>query len=164
MNIYTIKNEYIEFLRQYDYKVAKNKNESRPYVGVILTINEIKYYAPFTSPKRKHETMHNTKDFRKIAGGRLGAINLNNMIPVLDSAILPIHINDVENQQYRRLLQNQYAAIQQDSESIILAAERLYSLIFTPDESLTMNDKKIKNRCCNLPLLESIYVNWESEM
>ena len=47
-------------------KVADNKKGKRPYVGVVLEIEGIKYYTPFTSPKEKHRKMKNTKDFRKI--------------------------------------------------------------------------------------------------
>ena len=50
MEIYNIKDSYIQFLRQYDTNVAENKKETRPYVGVVLKIGDIKYYAPFTSP------------------------------------------------------------------------------------------------------------------
>ena len=104
--------------------------------------------------------MHNTKDFRKICGGQLGAINFNNMIPVPDKAILPICINQEQNLQYRRLLQKQYRAIQQDWETIQTTAEKLHTLVFISDELLTPNDRKIKQRCCNLPLLETVYENW----
>ena len=57
MDIYNIKDTYIEFIRTYDNRVADNKNESRPYIGIILLIGNIKYYAPFTSPKPKHRRM-----------------------------------------------------------------------------------------------------------
>ena len=50
MRFYNIKDDYITFLRQYDMKIAENKHEARPYVGVVLEINSIYYYAPFTSP------------------------------------------------------------------------------------------------------------------
>lgn len=53
MDIYNIKDTYIEFIRTYDNRVADNKNESRPYIGIILLIGNIKYYAPFTEFKRK---------------------------------------------------------------------------------------------------------------
>lgn len=49
MKFYHIKDDYIRYLRQYDSKVAENKNESRPYLGIVLEINSIRYYAPFTS-------------------------------------------------------------------------------------------------------------------
>ena len=35
MDIYNIKDTYIEFIRAYDNRVADNKNESRPYIGII---------------------------------------------------------------------------------------------------------------------------------
>lgn len=52
MKFYHIKDIFIAYLRQFDSKVAENKNESRPYVGIVLQIEDIKYYAPFSSPKR----------------------------------------------------------------------------------------------------------------
>ena len=42
-------------------KIAENKHEARPYVGVVLEINSIHYYAPFTSPKPKHQKMKTVK-------------------------------------------------------------------------------------------------------
>ena len=42
MEIYNIKDSYIQFLRQYDTNVAENKKETRPYVGVVLKIGDIK--------------------------------------------------------------------------------------------------------------------------
>ena len=43
MDIYNIKDTYIEFIRAYDNRVADNKNESRPYIGIILLIGDVKY-------------------------------------------------------------------------------------------------------------------------
>lgn len=83
MDIYNIKDTYIEFIRAYDNRVADNKNESRPYIGIILLIGDVKYYAPFTSPKPKHRRMHNDKDFRKIDGGRLPFLLIITLYPLL---------------------------------------------------------------------------------
>ena len=47
MKFYNIADEYINFLRTFDSKVSENKQESRPYIGVIIEIEEMKYYAPF---------------------------------------------------------------------------------------------------------------------
>ena len=59
MDFYHIKEDYIFFLRSYDGRIALNKGESRPYVGIVLQIGDIKYYVPFTSPKPKHQRMNN---------------------------------------------------------------------------------------------------------
>ena len=118
MKFYHIKDDYITFLRQYDSKVSENKNQTRPYVGVVLEINSIKYYAPFSSPKTKHKKMKNGKDFRKINNGIYGAINFNNMIPVLDDVLIEIDIANIQDMKYRRLLQNQYNFIKADEKGI----------------------------------------------
>ena len=38
MKFYHITDEYITYLRKYDTKVAKNKQESRLYVGIVVQI------------------------------------------------------------------------------------------------------------------------------
>ena len=160
MRLYHIKDEYIEFLWEYDDKVALNKKESRPYVGVVLLVDGIKYYAPLTSPKAKHKDMKNGKDFRKIDQGKLGAINFNNMIPVPDDALIMIDINQEADSRYKRLLQNQYKALKSDIEAIEKTARELRKIILTDDSELRNYDKQVKARCCNLSLLESVYTRY----
>jgi len=69
MRFYNITEQYISYLKTLDTKVPDNKGGKRPYVGIVLEIEDIKYFAPFTSPKPKHKNMRNGKDFRKINGG-----------------------------------------------------------------------------------------------
>lgn len=154
MKFYHIKDDFISFLRQYDSKVSKNKNQTRPYVGVVLEVNSIKYYAPFSSPKPKHKKMKNSKDFRKINNGIYGAINFNNMIPVLDEVLIEIDIANIQDLKYRRLLQNQYSFIKADEKSILKTAENLRNLIMLDERALSEHDKIIKQRCCDLKVLE----------
>jgi len=154
MKFYNVKDEYIQYLKLFDDKVADNKVETRPYVGVVIEINEIKYYAPFASPKPKHRKMKNSKDFRKIKQGEYGAINFNNMLPVNDDALLPIDIEHLEDEKYKRLLQNQYNYIRADQAQIMRSAKEVRRIAFAQDGELTNYDKIIKNRTCDLPLLE----------
>lgn len=49
MRFYYIKDNYIDFLKKYDNIVAENKQESRPYVGIVIEIKGHKYYAPSIS-------------------------------------------------------------------------------------------------------------------
>ena len=141
MKFYHIKNDFIAYLRQFDSKVSENKNESRPYVGIVLQIENIKYYAPFSSPKSKHRNMKNGKDFRKINNGIYGAINFNNMIPVLDSVLMEIDIIHISDVKYRRVLQNQYNYIKADKDGILRTAENLRNLIFE-DEKIFQSMKR----------------------
>lgn len=38
MKLYTIEDEYIKYLSQFDNLVALNKLKTRPYVGIVLKI------------------------------------------------------------------------------------------------------------------------------
>lgn len=161
MKFYHIKEDFITYLRQFDTKVAENKNQTRPYVGIVLEVNSVKYYAPFSSPKPKHKKMKNGKDFRKINNGLYWAINFNNMIPVLNSALNEIDIANIADVKYRRLLQNQYNSIKADEKGILKTAENLRKLIFDDEKNLSEHDKVIKRRCCDLVLLEEKYIEWK---
>ena len=87
------------YLKKYDEKIMDNaglKNK-RPYIGVLFEIEEKRYIAPLTSPKTKHLTMKNSLDFFKINEGKYGAINLNNMFPVIENVIILKNIELEEN-------------------------------------------------------------------
>lgn len=161
MRFYYVEDGYIEYLREYDLKVAQNKEKTRPYVGVVLEIGETKYYAQFTSPKPKHRKMKNGKDFRKINHGLYGAINFNNMIPVIEEALVEIDIDGIQDEKYKNLLKNQFSAIQADRVRIEKTARVLHELILTEDTKLNHHDLQIKERCCDLKKLEHIYVNYK---
>lgn len=160
MQFYYVKDDYIEFLRKYDNKVPENKGEHRPYVGIVFQINETKYYAPFTSPKPKHLTMKDNLDFIKIKGGEYGAINLNNMIPILDEALIEFDISKEPDIKYRNLLNNQLKFIRHSSIKIQLKASKLHNLLFSNPCELKSHQISIKNRCCDICLLETIYKNY----
>ena len=51
VKIYIIQEEYIDYLRQSDEKVLKNKLEKRPYIGIVLKQGNFKYFSPLGSPK-----------------------------------------------------------------------------------------------------------------
>ena len=80
---------YCDYLRQFDNKVMYNANnkELRPFVGILFEVNNYMYFAPLSSPKKKHLKMKNQIDFLKIDKGKLGAVNFNylfknNNIPI----------------------------------------------------------------------------------
>ena len=66
--LYTINTTFVSELSQIDPKVMSNigKKETRPFVGILITIGELKYLAPLSSPKNKHKSMKNNLDFIKI--------------------------------------------------------------------------------------------------
>lgn len=154
MNLYYVTDEYIDYLRSFDQRIYDNKGKTRPYVGVLFSISSYNYYACLSSPKPKHKSMRNTKDFRKINNGVWGAINFNYMIPVPQSELSVIDIGNIQDVKYRRLLQNQYNFIKNDWSNIEQTAFSLYQLCNNDDKKLTKHDITVKNRCCDFKLLE----------
>ncbi|MDR2133434.1 MAG: type III toxin-antitoxin system ToxN/AbiQ family toxin [Clostridiales Family XIII bacterium] len=124
---------YCDFLRKADARVPFTQGDKSvcPFVGVLLEINEMKYYAPLSSPKPKHLKMGNQLDFLKINGGKLGAINFNNMIPVhatcLTSANLIIgHADGRDERAYKNLLADQLSWCNRNRNEISARAMKLY--------------------------------------
>lgn len=69
MRIYIVKEDYINYLKKFDDNIRDNKNESRPYIGILLEVNGMNYIAPLASPKEKHNRKYSillTKQIRFI--------------------------------------------------------------------------------------------------
>ncbi len=149
LKIYFISDEYIEYLRKFDSKVAYNKVPNRPYVGVVFIYNNHRYFAPLSSPKAKHLIMkENMVDIFKIDNGKLGIINLNNMIPCPIN-VLTEAIKIVKDKRYKALLENQLTYLNANKE-------RLYrkTANFQKKYRKGYLQSNILDRCCDFPLLE----------
>ena len=59
MQLYSISDEYIAYLRKKFPRVYSNKEDrrvhTRKYLGAVIEIGEYKYYIPLSSPKEKHD-------------------------------------------------------------------------------------------------------------
>lgn len=160
LDLYTVDSKYLQYLRTFDKKVLINHGIDRPYLGIILTFNAsnqtIKYFAPLSSPKKKHLSMKNTIDFIKINNGTLGAINLNNMIPLINGTYSKIKINSLSDKKYKILLRKQYNWITTNQNSIITKAKDLHNKMIQDDSKLNTYEIQVKSRCCDFLLLEGI--------
>lgn len=114
LNFYIVNNNYINYLSKFDKHVANNKDEKRPYIGVVLIVEDHYYFAPMFSPKQKHKTYKDNLSFFKIINEKnknnLGMIKFSNMIPVPQK---DVYLLDVEDRSYgyKRLLSEQYSYI-----------------------------------------------------
>jgi protein AbiQ len=160
MKFYIVTNEFINFLKAFDSKVPNNYYGKRPYIGVILTINSHNFFAPLTSYKEKQDRIKSSLPTifklheRTDSTNKLGMIQLNNMIPVLDSEI---NLLDIENQHrsYKNMLYKQYEFIKINRDKIKDRANQLYRLVV---------ENKHKYYCkisCNFKLLEDNYQNYK---
>ncbi len=151
----TVNSKYCDYLRKYDYRVSYNskEKETRPFVGVLFQIEKTEYFAPLSSPKQKHLSMKNSIDFYKIDGGKLGAINFNNMIPIPNNEYICVDLNSASSteteQRYKELLKNQLRWLNRYGKALKEKAKLLYEKRI----NMQLNEKILK-RCCDFKLLE----------
>ena len=155
LKLVRIDKEYCDYLRIYDNKVPYNfdKKELRPFVGVLFEVDGCKYFAPLSSPKSKHLKMKNTIDFLRLDNGKLGAINFNNMLPVMYNNVNVIDLNKKctkkSDIKYQKLLKEQIYWLNRNDEKLYNRAQKLYYSYIDG----TLN-KNIYDRCCYFKLLE----------
>ena len=150
-----IDTEYCNYLRKYDDKVPYNyaEKEIRPFVGVLFKVNNFMYFAPLSSPKPKHLKLKAKLDFLKIDGGKLGAINFNNMLPVSEKNIVELNLDKEcktkSEEKYLKLLREQIYWLNRNDKKLYDRSKKLYDKY----KNGTL-EKSIANRCCNFVLLE----------
>ena len=149
LKIYYIDDEYINYLRKFDLKVPFNKEQTRPYIGVVYTLEGKNYFAPLSSPKPKHLMMNEKAiDIFKINKGKWGIVNINNMIPTPIECLTEV-LPQITNKQYRDLLENQITYLN-DHKNELLNKVRQFQLQYTKNYL----SERVKERCCDFKLLE----------
>lgn len=164
LNFYIIDEDYINHLSQFDKHIAYNKNEKRPYIGVIIVVKQHYYFAPLFSPKQKHKTYKDNVSFFRIINQKtksdLGIIRFSDMIPVPQESV---HLLESKNNSYgyRRLLSEQYSYINkpENKKRIMDKAERIYSIVI--GDSKSKMAKFYKELSCNFKSLEEKYMEYK---
>lgn len=147
--------KYCTYLRRFDERVPFNygKKKTRPFVGVLFSIGDFMYFAPLSSPKPKHLKLKSKMDFFKLDGGKLGAINFNNMIPVMEQNIIRLDLSvdnsDIENFKYIMLLRSQLRWLIRNKSGLYSRSKKIYDKYL--DGALPSS---VVDRCCNFRLLE----------
>ena len=127
--------EYRKYIQEIEKKFEHSTEEkdNRKFLGIILSINDLDYVVPLSSPKEKHFKMKNSIDFLKInyKNQLIGVLNFNNMFPVPKGFYTILNINSVSDIKYRDLLQNELSWCNEitKKEKIYKNAEKLYKNI-----------------------------------
>ena len=141
MKLYSISDEYIEYLRKTFPRVYSNKVENRihtrKYLGVVFKIDNYNYYVPLSSPKdHDYIKINNQKKIRKdsiiviriiIKGILKGTLQIGTMIPVPDKALIEYNLQNEKDISYKELVQDEIIFIRKNSNKIIKTAKLLYS-------------------------------------
>ena len=163
LDLYTLDVNYVAELAKVDSKVMsvspQQKKDNRPFVGVVVICNDKRYCIPLTSPKPKHQKMKDGLDFLRLfdnKGKLLGAMNLNNMIPVDDRLIkkiilLPFPTDSPQDIKYKDLLNDQLDWCNHNRKEIYGKASRLYDVVTRHYKGT----ERIVSRCCDFKKLEA---------
>ena len=149
LKIYYLDEGYINYLRKFDTKVAYNKDTTRPYIGIVYTFDGLNYFAPLSSPKKKHQLMSNKAiDVFKIDECKLGVVNINNMIPTPIECISEV-LPKVNDEKYKILIEDQTTYIN-DNKSKLFSKIKKFKMQYDKN-FLPIN---VRERCCDFKLLE----------
>lgn len=130
IKLYEISASYVDYLLPAAPHLFHNKKpgqqNERKYIGIVLTVNGMDYFAPLSSFKEKHRRMVEGLDFIKVKD--YAVINLNNMFPVPAREYRYVDISQERNPQYKALLLAEYRCIKSIQERIKKNAATLYRL------------------------------------
>lgn len=144
LNLYSVSDKYVKYLRKFDNRVYDNKEgirtHTRKYLGIVLSINSFNYYIPFSSPK---DTDYYDVDKTKIRKSIIpivritekdnkgnyklyGTLRISNMIPVPITEITPYFVQDEKDLNYKNLILSELRFIKKNTKMIVKNAHILY--------------------------------------
>ena len=155
LNLYSVSDKYIKYLRQFDERIYDNKEDirtqTRKYLGIVLTVNDFNYYIPMSSPKKS--------DYIEYDSDRLyGTLRISNMIPVPITELEPYVISNERNKKYKEVILGELRYINNNSEKIMKNAEIVYKQKLKNEEI-----GYIKNTV-NFKLLEEKLKKWNKSL
>lgn len=184
LSFYKINETYIEPLQiiDSDVRISTGEKSTRPYVGVVFTIQDRLFFAPLSSPAKFPNTL-NSNDLKiakakksNIEKRRLSIKVINNkhvhlcnviigkIIPMPSSQISEISINNLlsstvsSERKYGDLLQKEYYAINAMKDTIYDKALRFYT------KSITNTlPKHNKTHCVDLQKAIAYHDSWIEE-
>ena len=158
IKLYEINAEYIDYLAPHAPHLFHNKKDTqlhaRKYIGIVLKVNDIDYFAPLSSFKDKHKRMKDSLDFIKIKN--YAVINLNNMFPVPENQCKYVDISKEKDQNYKNLLNAEYRFIKSIQEKIRKNAQNVYRHKINNGDSTPL--AKRCNDFCELETLCKSYI------
>jgi len=152
---YTIDKNYIKYLSEFENHVSYNKDEighSRPYLGIVLKIENYEYFVPLYSYKEKYKKYKNNPSFFFVYDRKnkpLAIIKFSAMIPVATkSNVTKLLEFDKQDKKYKDLISAEYRYINSNKEEIYKRANKMYIAITKHKNNF------LKTIACDFKLLE----------
>lgn len=150
LQFYTVDVKYADYLRNFDAKVPfiEYPKHNKFFVGVVIQIGEIKYFAPVSSYKKKSKSVFNIINNDKI----ISSVRFNFMFPVIDDTYHLIDINSEFSDKYRDFVQYEYQYCNSHRGEIRRLANTAY---YKRCRAKNSEEKKFLDQICiNFKLLE----------
>lgn len=161
LKLYSVSDEYINYLRKYEDKVYDNKfakrNHKRKYLGVVLKINNFNYFIPLSSPKKSDyingSVRNNSATIIRIIYKKelFGTLRLSNMIPVPETEMQYYDVKKEKDIYYKYIILNELRFINKNSDLIKINARSLYIQKINNNKynylKNTVDFKLLENKC-----------------
>lgn len=144
---YHVSKEYVDYISRFDDKIPKLNGHDRHekfFVGIVLQINGVSYFAPISS---KTKSLSSNIIIRDKNGNPLGSIGLSHMFPVPLSEV-KIKNFAAEDKQYADLLKNELFFCNKKKGLILTRAARLH-------REAAIFGSLMSSVCCSFSLLET---------
>ena len=122
---YTVDKNYIKYLSEFESHVSYNKDEighSRPYLGIVLKIENYQYFVPLYSYKEHYKKYKNNPSFFFVYDRKnnpLAIIKFSAMIPVPSSIkVISVLEYNKQDRKYKDLISAEYRYINSNKEEI----------------------------------------------
>lgn len=167
LDLYWVDKKFIRDLSKVDDNVMsvspQTGKNTRPFIGIVLIMDEKEYCIPLTSPKDKFNGK-SKEDYIKIPDPKLknsqgapitiGILNLNNMIPVTNEVLTKIDLSSTSqiDRSRKELLKKEIKWCRDNLSVINNRANKIYKKVTeTPEKS-----HALARRCCNFKKLEEV--------
>lgn len=161
IDFYTVKAEYIDFLKQYElehrgFTCVPNivyANREKFVYGAVLEVNGIKYYVPVSSKIRGKEDDILIKDKNNVVKGSL---RFAYMIPVPNNCISNLVIDNISEENRKILVSKELWFCRRNKARIEKQAVKTYNRIIGK-----VSDDLVRNSC-DFKLLEEAYIAYSA--
>ena len=154
---YDVDANYIHYLQQFEPKVPRVEysNNSKFVCGVVLSINDIDYYAPVSHFNKPQQTNFPIRH----KGNVISTIRFCFMFPAISEVLHEIDFAKIAitDLPYAQLLNIEYEYCKINIDNILSKATKVYTMGTNPE------DWNYRN-CCNFKLLEQHYKDYNSSV
>ena len=162
---YTVDKNYIKYLSEFEKHISYNKDDighSRPYIGIVLKIEDYKYFVPLYSYKEHYKKYKDNPSFFFVYDRKnkpLAIIKFLVMIPVPRGVnVTSLLKYNEQDDKYKNLVSAEYRYINSNKEEIYKRANKMYIAV------TKHKNNYLKTISCDFKVLEEKCLKYKQKM